>query len=194
MDTDTAERRDVRPFLALEAATMIAGTGNGVAAIALPWLTLQLTNDPAAAGLVVAAGAVPTLIASLASGVIIDRLGRQRTSVGSDVFSAVSAAMIPIVGLLGVLTYPLVLVASVVGATFDPVGVTARESMLPDVAKRAHLELERVNGVHEAVWGLAWLIGPGVAGVLIAAVGAVASFWAMWKSNVHGRSASVSLR
>jgi MFS family permease len=176
----TTPRRDLRPFLALEAATLIAGTGNGVASIALPWLTLQLTNDPAAAGIVVAAGAVPMLVASLASGVIIDRLGRQRTSVGSDVFSAVSAAMIPVAALIGVLTYPLVLVASVIGATFDPVGVTAREAMLPDVAKRANLELERVNGVHEAVWGLAWLIGPGVAGLLISSVGAEASFWAMF--------------
>lgn len=179
MDVENAQHRDLLPFLALEAATMIAGTGNGVAAIALPWLTLQLTNNPAAAGIVVAAGAVPTLIASLASGVIIDRLGRQRTSVGSDVFSAVSAAMIPIFGLLGILTYPLVLVASVIGATFDPVGVTAREAMLPDVAKQARLALERVNGVHEAVWGLAWLVGPGVAGVLIATVGAEAAFWVM---------------
>jgi MFS family permease len=173
------ERRDLLPFLALEAATVLSGTGNGVAAIALPWLTLQMTNDPAAAGIVVAAGALPTLAASLLSGVLIDRLGRQRTSVGSDVFSAVSAAMIPVFGLLNVLTYPLVLVASVIGAVFDPVGVTAREAMLPDVAKRARLELERVNGVHEAVWGVAWLVGPGVAGLLIASIGAVASFWAM---------------
>lgn len=177
-------RRDLKPFLALEAATLIAGTGNGVAAIALPWLTLQLTDDPAAAGVVVAAGALPTLFASLASGVIIDRLGRQRTSVGSDVFSAVSAAMIPVLGLLGVLTYPLVLIASAIGAAFDPVGVTAREAMLPDVAKRARLELERVNGVHEATWGLAWLVGPGVAGLLIGWVGAVASFWAMFAGFV----------
>ncbi len=111
---------------------------------------------------------------------IIDRLGRQRTSVGSDVFSAISAAMIPVFALAGVLTYPLVVVASVIGSVFDPVGVTAREAMLPDVAKQAHLPLERVNGVHEAIWGLGWLIGPGMAGVLIAAIGAELSFWAMF--------------
>ena len=56
--------------------------------------------------------------------------------------------------------------------------------MLPDVAKRARLELERVNGVHEAVWGLAWLIGPGVAGLLIGAVGAEDAFWAMFAGFV----------
>lgn len=173
------ERRDWVPFLALESATLLSGIGNGVAAIALPWLTLQLTDDPAAAGLVVAAGALPALAASLGSGVIIDRLGRQRTSVGSDVFSAVSAALIPLFGLLNILTFPLLMFASVLGAVFDPVGVTAREAMLPDVARRAKLELERVNGVHEAIWGLAWLVGPGIAGVLIGWVGATMSFFAM---------------
>lgn len=183
-DADTERPRDYKPFAALEAATLIAGTGNGVAAIALPWLTLKLTDDPAAAGVVVAAGALPALFASLASGVIIDRLGRQRTSVGSDIFSAISAAAIPVFGFLGTLTYPLVLLASVVGATFDPVGVTAREAMLPDVARRAQLDLERVNGVHEAVWGLAWLIGPGIAGVLIAVIGAEQSFLAMFAGFV----------
>ncbi len=177
--SEDAPRRDFVPFFALEAATLIAGIGNGVAAIALPWLTLKLTGDPAAAGIVVAVGALPMLAASLASGVIIDRLGRQRTSVGSDIFSAISAAMIPVFALLGMLTYPLVLVASVVGAVFDPVGVTAREAMLPDVAKRARIKLERVNGVHEAVWGFAWLLGPGAAGVLIATIGAESSFWVM---------------
>lgn len=178
-DTE-AEPRDFWPFAALEGATLIAGIGNGVAAIALPWLTLELTNDPAAAGIVVAASALPTLGASLASGVIIDRLGRKRTSVGSDIFSAVSAAMIPVFGLLQVLTYPLVLIASALGAVFDPVGLTARESLLPDVAKKARLPLERVNGAHEAVWGMAFLIGPGIAGVLIGAIGAVDSFWMLF--------------
>ena len=52
--------------------------------------------------------------------------------------------------------------------------------MLPDVARRARLELERVNGVHEAVWGVAWLIGAGVAGLLIGAFGAQNAFWAMF--------------
>ncbi|MCL2504577.1 MAG: MFS transporter [Coriobacteriia bacterium] len=163
----------------LEIATLLSGIGNGVAAIALPWLTLQLTGDPAAAGMVVAAGAVPALAASLVSGVIIDRFGQKRSSVGSDVISALSAAMIPVFALFGMLGYPLVLVASVVGATFDPLGVTAREALLPDVAEQACLRLERVNTMHEAVWGIAWLAGPGLAGFLISTVGAENSFWVM---------------
>lgn len=174
----------VLPFIALESATLLSGMGNGVASIALPWLVLELTGDPAAAGLLAAAAALPTLIASLGSGVIIDRLGRKRTSVGSDIFSALSALLIPLWGIVGILTYPVVVFAAVLGSVFDPVGVTAREAMLPDVAKRAKYALERVNGVHEAVWGLAWLVGPGVAGILIAVIGAANTFWVMFAGFV----------
>lgn len=172
------------PFIALESATLLSGMGNGVASIALPWLVLELTGDPAAAGLLAAASALPTLITSLGSGVIIDRLGRKRTSVGSDVLSALSALLIPLWGMVGILTYPVVVFAAIFGAVFDPVGVTAREAMLPDVAKRGRLPLERVNGVHEATWGMAWLLGPGLAGILIALIGAANTFWAMFAGFV----------
>jgi MFS family permease len=59
------------------------------------------------------------------------------------------------------------------GAAFDPAGFTARETMLPAAAQRAGWTLDRANGVHEAVWGVAFLAGPGIGGVLIATIGAV---------------------
>ena len=49
--------------------------------------------------------------------------------------------------------------------------------MLPDAARASGLTLERANGIHEATWGVAFLVGPGVAGLLIALVGAVSTFW-----------------
>ena len=64
-----------------------------------------------------------------------------------------------------------------VGAIFDPAGVTARETMLPAAAGRAGWPLERVNGLHEAIWGVAFIVGPGVGGVLIAWVGAIDAMW-----------------
>ncbi len=50
--------------------------------------------------------------------------------------------------------------------------------MLPEAARAAGLPLERVNGTHEAVWGVAFLVGPGLGGILIALVGATNAFWA----------------
>lgn len=65
-----------------------------------------------------------------------------------------------------------------VGAVFDPAGVTARETMLPAAADVALLSRERVNGVHEAVFGVAFLVGPALGGLLIGLVGAEATLWA----------------
>ncbi len=44
--------------------------------------------------------------------------------------------------------------------------------MLPETAGRAGWTLDRANGVHETLFGLSFLIGPGVGGLLIATVGA----------------------
>jgi MFS family permease len=51
--------------------------------------------------------------------------------------------------------------------------------MLTGVSQATGMRLERVNGIHEAVWGLAFLVGPAVGAGLIATVGVEQAFWAM---------------
>ena len=170
-------QRSRAPLLGLETATLLSGAGNGAATVVLPWLVLERTGSAGSAGILAAATALPLLISSLFSGTIVDRIGRRRTAVGSDVLSACSVATIPVLdALVGIDLFWLVALA-VVGAVFDPAGVTARETMLPATAARAGWPLERVNGLHEAVWGVAFLIGPGLGGVLIATVGAADALW-----------------
>lgn len=172
------EERRRGPLVLLEAATVLSGAGNGIALVVLPWLVLERTGNAGAAGLVAAATAVPLLASSLFSGTIVDIVGRRRTALGSDVLSGLSAAAIPLADLMIGLNLGLIIALAVIGAVFDPAGVTARETMLPAAAKRAGWPLDRANGVHEAIWGVAFLIGPGVGGVLIAWIGAVATLWA----------------
>jgi MFS family permease len=168
----------ITPFVLLEAAVVASGAGNGIASVAIPWLILERTGDPAAAGLVGAATALPLLLSSLFSGAVVDTLGQRRTSMLSDVLSAVSVAAIPVVDLALGLDLGLIVVLVVVGALFDPAGATAREAMLPSVAGHARIPLERANGIHEAAWGVAFMVGPGLGGLLVALVGAVGTLWA----------------
>lgn len=172
-------RARVLPFVALEGATLMSGLANGVAMIAMPWLVLELTGSARAAGIVAGVTALPLLFSSLFSGTIVDTLGRRRTSVFSDVMSAASVAAIPIVSYTVGLTFGWVLILAALGAVFDPAGVTARETMLTGVSQATGLRLERVNGIHEAVWGVAFVVGPGIGGLLIATVGVVGAFWVM---------------
>ena len=47
------------------------------------------------------------------------------------------------------------------GALFDPAGMTARETMLPEAAQRAGWTLDHANSVYEAVFNLSYIVGPG---------------------------------
>jgi MFS family permease len=170
--------RRVVPFLTLETATLLSGTGNAVVGVALPWLILERTGSPTAAGVVAAATALPMLASALFSGTLVDIVGRRRMAVLSDLASGLSLAAIPLLDHAGGLTVATLALLAVLGAVFDPAGVSARETMLPSAARAGGLPLERVNGVHEAVWNIAFLLGPGIGGVLIATVGASDTLWA----------------
>jgi len=159
-------------------ATLVSAAGNGVALVALPWIVLDLTGSAADVGLVAAATAVPLVLSAFVAGTIVDRFGRRRTAVVSDVLSGITIAAIPLAALADVLSLWLLVALAAAGAAFDPAGVTARETMLPAAAQSARLRRERVNGIHEAVFGVAFLVGPALGGLLIAFVGAEATLWA----------------
>ena len=62
-------------------------------------------------------------------------------------------------------------------AAFDPAGMTARQSMLPEAAARAGWSLDRVNSIYEAILNLAFMVGPGIGGLMIATVGGITTMW-----------------
>ncbi len=169
--------RTLVPFVGLELATICSGIGNGISMVAFPWLVLQLTGSATAAGLVAAITAVPLLLSFLFAGVAVDIFGRRPMAVGSDLMSMVSVALVPILSSIFGLGIGLIAFLAVLGAVFDPAGISARESMIPEAAAAGRLRLERVNGIHEAIWGSAYLIGPGVGGLAIGFVGAAGTFW-----------------
>lgn len=156
---------------------MFSGTANGVSMIAFPWLVLELTGSAGAAGLLGAITALPLLLSFLFAGVFVDMAGRRLVAIVSDLLSMASVALVPLLSLQFDLGFAALAALAVLGAVFDPAGISAREAMLPEAALTAGLRLERANGIHEAVWGGAYLIGPGIGGLAIGFLGAAATFW-----------------
>jgi MFS family permease len=159
--------RRLGPLALLESAVLVSGIGNGIAVVTIPWLVLERTGLATSAGLVGAATAIPLLISALFSGSIVDTLGRKRTAVFSDACSALSVAAIPLVDRWLGLDMTLILALVVLGAVFDPAGATAREAMIPELGREARWPLPRTNAIHEATWGVSYLIGPAVGGCLL---------------------------
>ena len=168
------------PVLLILFAVLMAGAGNGISMIAFPWLVLQRTGSTLDASIVAMAGTLPLLVATLIAGAAVDYLGRRRVSMTSDALSALSVAAVPVIALaFGVDAVNVAVLAALaaLGAFFDPAGMTARETMLPEAAQRAGWTLDHANSVYEATFNLAYIVGPGVGGLLIAALGGVNTMW-----------------
>ena len=166
------------PIALLEGTNLLSGRSNGIVTIAIPWLVLQRTGSVTAAGLVAALSALPGIIASPFAGWAVDHFGRRIVSIVSDILSAVSVAAIPIVAMVTDLNIAIILVLAMLGAVFDPAGYTARRALIPDVAEASGMEVTRLNGLHEGIFGIGWIIGPLAGSLLIASLGDTAAFWA----------------
>jgi MFS family permease len=141
--------------------------GNGILAVALPLIVLQTTGSPLSVGAVSTATAVPALLVGLAAGVLIDRVNRRTCSIVSDLVSAGAVVAIPVVDLLWGLNITWLVVLAIVGSFGDVPGMTARQVMVPAVARHAGVPLERLIGLRQSMTSMALVIGPAAAGTLL---------------------------
>lgn len=172
-----AVTRQRLPLYALLAANAISMIGNMLTFVAVPWFVLQSTGSATKTGITVAVGSVPIIIAGIFGGAIIDRIGHKRASVVSDLASGVTVMLIPLLHHTIGLQYWQLLVLVFLGAILDAPGETARRSIFPDLAERAGMPLERANAIYQIMSRFAGLLGPPLAGLLIAILGASNVLW-----------------
>ena len=168
------------PILLILTSAFLGAAANGISMVAFPWLVLQRTGSATDASVVAAAATLPLLVATLVAGTAVDFLGRRRVSMLSDAMSAASVLAIPVIVLtsgIGALTTVVLAGLAAAGSFFDPGGMTARQSMLPEAAARAGWTLDHTNSMYEAVFNLAYITGPGIGGLLIATIGGVNTMW-----------------
>lgn len=165
------------PVFALLAASTISLIGNTLSLVALPWFVLQTSGSPTRAGMVGFAIVLPGFAAGIFGGTLVDRLGFKRVSILADAISGVGVAMIPLLYHTVGLAFWQLLLLVFIGALLDVPGLTARRSMLPELAEHAGFRLERVNAAFESISNLAFLVGPPLTGLLIAWLGASNVLW-----------------
>ncbi len=88
--------------------------------------------------------------------------------------------MVPLLALLlgdGAINVVSLSALAALGAVFDPAGMTARISMVPEAAEQAGWSLDHANSGYQAAFNLAYIVGPGAGGLLIATLGGVQTMW-----------------
>lgn len=169
-----------RPVYLLLSAALVSLAGEGISVVAFPWLVLQHNGTAVDASIVAAAASFPLLFSSPIAGTAVDFLGRQRMSIIADVASAAMVAAVPVLATVGGkdrLTVGVLAMLAAVRTVFDSAGITARRSMLPEAAARADWTRDRSNGLYGAIFNIAYIVGPGLGGLLIAGIGGINTMW-----------------
>jgi MFS family permease len=165
------------PLYALFVADAVSLTGNVVALVAIPWFVLETTGSAALTGLTASFTFLPVVLAAFFGGALVDRIGFRTASVVADLASGGAVAMIPLLHLASGIEIWQLIALVFLGALLDAPGRTARRVLMPDLAERAGMKLERASGIAGAIDRGSLLVGAPIAGVLIAALGATTVLW-----------------
>jgi MFS family permease len=165
-----------RSYKLLLSATAVSNLGDGVSALAFPWLATLITRDPVLIALVAFATRLPWFLMSIPAGAIVDRSDRQKLVLRADwLRMALTFAVIGLIltipafpPLSGEMFYILILsgFAFLLG-TAEVLRDNAAQTLLPSVVEKD--QLETANGqlwTAEQVMGQ--FVGPPLAGFLIA--------------------------
>ena len=167
-----AASRGRRPLRALLAAEVLSTTGTAMTGIALPWFVLETTGSATRTGVVAAAGWAPMALLSIPAGNVASRLGARGTMVACDLARAPLVAAIPILHAADVLSFGvLVALAFGIGLFVAP-HLASQRALLPELLGAGQHAVMRANAALQAAARLPIVLGPALAGVLIAAFGA----------------------
>jgi len=149
---------------------VVSNTGTWMQRVAQDWLVLQLSGSSGAAiGIATGLQFLPILLLSPLAGLVADRVPKRRLLQVTNVAMAVPALMLGLLAVTGVAeiwhVYVLALLLGV-GSAFD---APARQSFVSEIVDRE--DLTNAVGLNSASFNAARLVGPGLAGLLIAALG-----------------------
>ncbi|MEV1046888.1 MFS transporter [Streptomyces sp. NPDC049916] len=170
----TVRGRDFRLFWFGETVSLL---GNGIAVVALPFVAvLTLHASTFVVGLLTSVAYLPWLLLGLPAGAWVDRLPRRPVMLVSDAVSFVAFVSVPVAAWADVLTIPHLLAAAFLCGCASVFFTTAQRAYLPTLLSDA--ELLSGNARLQGSESTAEVIGPGLAGMLVQAFGAVAGLLA----------------
>jgi Transmembrane secretion effector len=160
-----------RDFARMWASSSVSLLGDRFTQLALPTTAiLVLHASPLAVGLLAMCGELPDLLFSMVAGVIADRWSRRRTLVACNLVSALAVGSIPVAAAMGSLHMAQLYVAAAVEGISALLSFLTFYALLPPVAGRA--ALTDANARLQTSGQVTHVIGPGLAGVAIQALGA----------------------
>jgi MFS family permease len=159
--------RNYRLFFAGQGISLV---GTWITRVATSWLVYRLTGSAAVLGLVGFAGQIPTFLLAPFAGVWVDRWSRYRVLVVTQVLSMLQSFALAWLALAGTITVTRILLLSAFQGVVNAFDTPARQAFVVDVVED-RADLPNAIALNSSMVNGARLVGPSVAGVLIAVAG-----------------------
>jgi MFS family permease len=159
--------RNFRLFFTGQGISLV---GTWLTKVATSWLVYRLTGSAWLLGVVAFAGQIPTFVLAPLAGVMIDRWNRYRVLLATQTLAMLQSFLLAGLAISGLIRVWEVIALNVLQGLIDAFDMTVRQSMVVQmVDDRA--DLPNAIALNSSMVNAARLLGPAIAGVLIAAVG-----------------------
>ncbi len=164
-----------RDFALLTGGSTVSLLGDGFFFLALAWQVYEISNVPTALSVVWVAWTLPSVIFLLIGGALADRYDRRWLMIGADIIRALAIGAMGFLSMAGVLEiWHIAVLIAFVGlgdAFFNPASTAIVPDLVPDE------DLPQANALLGTMRPLmVRLVGPALAGFVVAAVGSGAAF------------------
>lgn len=159
--------RNYRLFFTGQGLSLI---GTWMQSVAMSWLVYRLTNSPLYLGVVGFSSQVPIFIAAPFGGVIADKFDRKRILIVTQLFSMLQAVIVAALAMTGVIRPWHIIVLSALLGTINGFDMPTRQAFVRELVVHQD-DLPNAIALNSLIFNGARLIGPPIAGLLIAFAG-----------------------
>lgn len=147
----------------------ISLTGTWLQIVAQSWLVLQLTNSAFLVGSVAAAATLPTFLFALFGGVIVDRFSKRHILITTQTGSMMLAFILGILTVSGRINVLEIIILAFLTGIITAIDSPARQSFVVEMVGKQNLA--SAIALNSGIFNTARIIGPSLAGLLIATIG-----------------------
>lgn len=153
----------------------VSTTGTWMQNVAQPWLAYKLTDSPLLLGLVSALQFTPVLLFSLFAGVFVDRFKKKNLLYITQSASLLVTLAVALLDATGHITYWHLIVSSTMMGFINTIDMPSRQSFVIELVGKEDLS----NGIalNSAQFNLARILGPALAGIIMANWGTATCFF-----------------
>lgn len=171
---------------------LVSMTGTWMQQVAQSLVVLTLTHSALAVGAVGIAGSLPLLLLTLHGGIVADRFDRRHILLVTQSALGVWAVIFALLISRGIIAYWQIVILALLLGTTAAFEIPASQAFVPELVDEEHLPQAVV--LNSAAFNAARLVGPALAGVVIALAGTAAAFTANAVSFLAVIGVLVSMR